>query len=456
VRDADCVELLRWALPRLGLRWEGFRRVRRQVCRRVARRIEALGLAGAAAYRSRLESHPEEWSVFETFCRIPISRFYRDRGVFDGLRRVVLPALVERAEARGDRRLRAWSAGCASGEEAWTLLACFASDLAASHPALGFELVATDVEEHLLERARSARYAPSSTRELPAELRQLLFAPEERALVVQDRHRAAIRWRLQDLRREAPEGRFDLVLCRNVAFTYFDAEAQREVLARIAACLRPGGALVIGRHERLPQDEVGFAPWPGAPCVYERGAGALEGPRGWGRATRRAPICPAPAAAAAHSEPGGWARRLQRLRGMSVGALCVREVQVASPDESVAAVAKRMAAADVGTVVVLGPERKPLGMLTDRDIALRCVAQGRDPETTAVAALMSAPARCVHESTPIESALARMASVPARRLVVVDDAEQLVGILALDDILELLAEEAASVGRLLAGRRRRS
>jgi CBS domain-containing protein len=122
----------------------------------------------------------------------------------------------------------------------------------------------------------------------------------------------------------------------------------------------------------------------------------------------------------------------------------------------VAAVAKRMAAADVGTVVVLGPERKPLGMLTDRDIALRCVAQGRDPETTAVAALMSAPARCVHESTPIESALARMASVPARRLVVVDDAEQLVGILALDDILELLAEEAASVGRLLAGRRRRS
>jgi CBS domain-containing protein len=94
-------------------------------------------------------------------------------------------------------------------------------------------------------------------------------------------------------------------------------------------------------------------------------------------------------------------------------------------------------------------------VLTDRDIALRCVAEGRDPETTAVAALMSAPALCVHESTPIESALARMAGAPARRLVVVDDAGQLVGILALDDVLELLAEEAASIGRLLAGRRRR-
>jgi CBS domain-containing protein len=141
---------------------------------------------------------------------------------------------------------------------------------------------------------------------------------------------------------------------------------------------------------------------------------------------------------------------------MSVGALCVRVVQVASPEEPVRAVAKRMAAADVGTVVVVGPERRPLGVLTDRDVALRCVAEGRDPETTSVAALMSAPALCVHESTPIESALARMAGSKARRLVVIDDAEKLVGILALDDVLELLAEEAASVGRLLAGRRRRS
>jgi chemotaxis protein methyltransferase CheR len=265
------VELLRWALPRLGLRWEGFRRVRRQVCRRIARRIEALGLADAAAYRRHLEGGPEEWGVLETFCRIPISRFYRDRGVFDALRRVVLPALAAQAEARADRRLRVWSAGCASGEEAWTLLACFAADLAPRHPTLGLDLVATDVEPHLLERARSARYAPSSTRELPAELREVLFQPGQEACVVRDRHRDAS-WRLQDLRYEAPEGHFDLVLCRNVAFTYFAADVQRQVLARVAARLRPGGALVIGRHERLPEGGEGFAPWPGAPCVHVRGA----------------------------------------------------------------------------------------------------------------------------------------------------------------------------------------
>jgi len=187
---------------------------------------------------------------------------------------VVLPALVQRAEARADGRLRAWSAGCASGEEAWTLLACFASDVAPRHPALRLELVATDVDARLLERARRARYAPSSGRELPAELHALLFVASDGALAVQERHRDAITWGLQDLRHEAPEGLFDLVLCRNVVFTYFDADEQGRALARIAGRLRPGGALVIGRHERLPEDAAGFAAWPGAPCVYQHGAAA--------------------------------------------------------------------------------------------------------------------------------------------------------------------------------------
>lgn len=83
---------------------------------------------------------------------------------------------------------------------------------------------------------------------------------------------------------------------------------------------------------------------------------------------------------------------------MSVGAICVRWVQVASPEETVRAVAARMAEADVGTVVVVGADRKPAGILTDRDIALRCVAQGRDPDTTEVGSVMSAPVTRVHES----------------------------------------------------------
>lgn len=137
---------------------------------------------------------------------------------------------------------------------------------------------------------------------------------------------------------------------------------------------------------------------------------------------------------------------------MSVGAICVRSVHVASPDETVGAAAARMADADVGTVVVLGGDRRPVGILTDRDIALRCVARGLDPERTEVREVMTTPLACVRESTPIESGLARMAGAHARRLVVVDDEERLVGLLALDDVLELLAEEATAIGTLVRKR----
>jgi len=140
---------------------------------------------------------------------------------------------------------------------------------------------------------------------------------------------------------------------------------------------------------------------------------------------------------------------------MAVGAICVRSVQIASPEETVRAVARRMAKAGVGTVVVLGEAQRPVGILTDRDITLRCVAAERDPDATEVAAVMTTPITCIHESTPIETALARMAGVHARRLAVVDDEERLVGILALDDVLELLAEEVATIGRLLAQRAER-
>lgn len=139
---------------------------------------------------------------------------------------------------------------------------------------------------------------------------------------------------------------------------------------------------------------------------------------------------------------------------MSVGRICVRTVHVASADESVREAARRMREADVGTLVVVDDKRSPLGVVTDRDVALRCVAAGRDPDATPIAAVMTAPAQCVAEATAIEDALAHMAGNEARRLVVTDDAGRLAGILALDDVLELLAEEAAVIGRLLRRRQR--
>ena len=115
MNDRECVELLRWALPELGLRWKGFSNVRGQVKKRIARRISALGLDDAAAYRARLEADPAEWRRLEALCRVTITRFYRDRGVFEALEAHVLPELVRAARERGQRSLQAWCAGCCGG-----------------------------------------------------------------------------------------------------------------------------------------------------------------------------------------------------------------------------------------------------------------------------------------------------------------------------------------------------
>jgi CBS domain-containing protein len=135
---------------------------------------------------------------------------------------------------------------------------------------------------------------------------------------------------------------------------------------------------------------------------------------------------------------------------MSVGRICAREVHTAAPDETVRAAARRMHEAGVGALVVVeGSAAHPIGIVTDRDVALRCVALDKDPDTTPVAEVMTAPARCVEQATGIEEALRLMARVPARRIVVTDADGRLAGILALDDVLELLAEEVEAIGRLV-------
>jgi len=258
MQDSECVAFLQWALPRLRMRWPGYRKVRRQVCKRVARRLDSLGLADTSAYRTYLEIHPDEWRQLDELCHIPISRFYRDRAVFEYLGLNVLPALAKAAEAQGLGRIQVWNAGCGAGEEPYTLAILWRFSLQQRFPELKLQILATDVDREQLDRAMAACYTGGSLRQLPAEWIGSAFKEIGDRYSLQPKFRAGVEFRQQDIRYELPNGPFDLVLCRNLVFTYFEEELQREIASSLYDRLVPGGVLVLGIHEVLPQGTAGF------------------------------------------------------------------------------------------------------------------------------------------------------------------------------------------------------
>lgn len=270
MRDAECVALLQWMLPQLQLRWLGFRKVRRQVCKRIERRMRELHLSDVVAYRTYLEAREEERSVFDGFCRISISRFYRDRGVFDCLRDSILPELAELARSRGDDALCCWSAGCASGEEVYTLKIVWGLSVAARFPDLPLRITATDSEAAMLDRCRQACYSFSSLKDLPREWVSAAFDVRGDLFCLRDEYRREIDFRQQDVRSEMPDGPFHLILCRHMAFTYFEEGLQRRILSELLARLIPSGVLVVGKQEPLPSDVAGLSSCGSRMGIYRR------------------------------------------------------------------------------------------------------------------------------------------------------------------------------------------
>jgi chemotaxis protein methyltransferase CheR len=247
MRDDDCIAFLQWALPRLDLHWPGFRKVRSQVCKRLRRRLAELAL-DLPSYRRRLESVADEWPEVERMCHITISRFFRDRRMFERLGTEVFPALARHAE-----RIRIWSAGCAGGEEPYSLVLTWHFETLprlATHPELS--IVATDADERQIERARLACYPRGNLRDLPGGWMAVGFEQKGESWCLRDAYRVGVRLERQDLRREQPEGLFDLIACRNLAFTYFIPDLRVEIAHQLIARLRPNGILIIGAHETLP------------------------------------------------------------------------------------------------------------------------------------------------------------------------------------------------------------
>lgn len=270
MNDGECVEFLQESLPRLHLRWAGFRKVRRIVCKRIDRRLKELGFSGIDVYRAYLENHPPEGKVLDAFCRIPISRFYRDKGVFQFLEQEVLPRLSEGAIAGDEATVRCWSLGCASGEEPYTLSILWKQSFSLRFPSLAIRILATDAEPEMIVRAERGCYPASSLKELPEAWRREAFIPSGEEFCIKPAYREWVTFLPQDVREGTPGGPFHMILCRNLLFTYFDEALQRTLLETILDRLVPAGAFVIGRAENLPEGDFGLEAWSKRAGVYRK------------------------------------------------------------------------------------------------------------------------------------------------------------------------------------------
>jgi chemotaxis protein methyltransferase CheR len=270
MQDPECIAFLQWALPRLRMRWAGYRKVRGQVCKRVARRIASLGLADTFAYHVYLETHPDEWKQLDELCPVPISCFYRDRAVFEYLEQKVLPILARAAAARGSDRIQVWSAGCGAGEEPYTFAIMWRCSLQQQFRDLKLQILATDIDRDQLDRAVVACYPRGSMKQLPESWIEGAFEKSIGRCCLRPEFRTSVEFQLQDIRCQLRDRIFDLVLCRNLAFTYFEEELQREIARSLRDHVRPGGVLVLGIHEVLPPGTEGFCSLQPRLHIYQR------------------------------------------------------------------------------------------------------------------------------------------------------------------------------------------
>jgi two-component system CheB/CheR fusion protein len=229
-----------------GFDFSGYKRASLE--RRIAKRIEAVGVDGYDAYLDHLEVHPDEFDDLFNTILINVTGFFRDGSAWDYIVSDVLPRVVD---ARGpDGTIRVWCAGCASGEETFTLAMLLAEALGEDEYARRVKIYATDVDEEALDAARQATYSAKQLEEVPVSLRDRYFDRHDQHYMFRKELRRTVIFGRNDLVRDAPISRVDLLLCRNTLM-YFTAETQARILRRFHFALNKDGFLFLGRSEML-------------------------------------------------------------------------------------------------------------------------------------------------------------------------------------------------------------
>src|SRR5579862_9224576 len=290
--DITNPELLKAFLNQLR-NWTGidFRQYKTPtIVRRLSRLMATAGCETLKDYLRHLSVHPEAYQRLIGAFLIKVTEFFRDPPLFAKLRESILPEIIDRA--RIDRsELRLWSAGCATGEEAYSLAILLAEILGEDVGAMPIRIFATDLDSDAITFARRGIYPASALREMSPSLVSKYFTRVDDAFQIKKLIRDLTVFGVYDLSQRAPFPRIDLVLCRNVLI-YFTKELQQRTLQVFAFSLRSGGYLVLGKSESTSPLTQFFATAEPALKIFRRqgermlipartiadGSGPLEAP----------------------------------------------------------------------------------------------------------------------------------------------------------------------------------
>ncbi len=266
--DAEFLALLHYLRDDRGFDFTGYKR--NTLSRRIDKRMGDVGVSGYAEYIDHLQVHPDEFPELFNTILINVTSFFRDDEAWAHLGDVVLPRILSARSA--DEPVRVWSAGCASGEEAYSLAILLADQLGTEAFVHRVKIYATDVDEDALLTARNGVYDRKALEHVDEARVDQYFEP----IGSQCRFRTDLRRNLifgrHDITRDAPISHLDLLVCRNTLM-YFNAEAQTRVLPRFHYALRPDGALFLGRAEMLLTHADLFRPSDMSHRIFERVGG---------------------------------------------------------------------------------------------------------------------------------------------------------------------------------------
>lgn len=240
-----------------GFDFTGYKRS--SLMRRVLKRMQAIEVESFTDYIDHLEVHPEEFIELFNTILINVTSFFRDRLAWEYIESNIIPQIL--AHKDPEEPIRVWSAGCATGQEAYTLAIVLAEALGIEQFKLQVKIYATDVDEDALDYARHATY---DDREVAAaglspELLEKYFDHSESKYIFRKDLRRSVIFGRHDLVHDAPISRIDLLVCRN-SLMYFNAETQAKIVARFHFALSSGGFLFLGKAEMLLSHSGSFTP----------------------------------------------------------------------------------------------------------------------------------------------------------------------------------------------------